>query len=648
MRSRLLLCLFVALAMTGYASIKPTQNPGKIDPPRLSAAGDTVYIAGGTLSGGENTGALETAINQDTLAGGVRKNAKRVYALNEGQVYFQQAALYFNDPNATLIIVGIPSSNGTQKPIIVMSPANVTVNVGQNQVYGSLVIKNVHWQVQQTNKSTNNELFLCGTGATQAQKLVVDNCLFEFANIDIFDCTNESGAIGGWTHGASVFITNSYFRNIFYAAQWWDSRVFQLKHPIDTMWIENNTFTGGGLTFLQQNQLTDVQFINHNTIVNNKKYWLLSPFKHISYITNNIFVNQNWIGEDTNVALSGQDPDKGQYECTINVDTNNYTNAEQVQDKYKIAGDTVNMSPQLNFDHMRIYVGDNVNYYDASLINGYYNSSKYLLPAISGVPSYINWGGVPNPTPVRFMKWMNDRTTKLFADHHGPFIEARTTTANPNMTTPALATADIVDSMAVWNQNLYGDTRYASTAALTKTKYIFGDYDPTTIPGVKTEDGNGITKFTDLTESFAQTTVTGGDGLPAGSLIWNDGLNTTFMAGSPAARFEAAHAKYLADGGVSAVAPTGTGVAEVYSLSQNYPNPFNPTTEITFVLPKAGNVTLTVFNMLGQKVATLINGSQASGVHSVTFNATNLSSGTYFYRLESGSTTLVKKMMLLK
>ena len=86
----------------------------------------------------------------------------------------------------------------------------------------------------------------------------------------------------------------------------------------------------------------------------------------------------------------------------------------------------------------------------------------------------------------------------------------------------------------------------------------------------------------------------------------------------------------------------------MYSLSQNYPNPFNPTTEITFVLPKAGNVTLTVFNMLGQKVATLINDSQSSGVHTVKFNATNLSSGTYFYRLEAGTTTLVKKMMLLK
>ena len=86
----------------------------------------------------------------------------------------------------------------------------------------------------QTDGYQNNELFYCGTANKLPQSLTINNCLFEFSNIDLFDCTNESGAIGGWPNGAKFKITNSYFRNMFYAGQWWGSRVFQCKHPIDT------------------------------------------------------------------------------------------------------------------------------------------------------------------------------------------------------------------------------------------------------------------------------------------------------------------------------------------------------------------------------------------------------------------------------
>jgi hypothetical protein len=85
-----------------------------------------------------------------------------------------------------------------------------------------------------------------------------------------------------------------------------------------------------------------------------------------------------------------------------------------------------------------------------------------------------------------------------------------------------------------------------------------------------------------------------------------------------------------------------------FALQQNYPNPFNPSTVIVYELPTVSDVVLTVYDMLGREIATLVRQRQAAGRYRATFNAQNLSSGVYLYRLQAGSFVQTKKMMLLK
>jgi hypothetical protein len=114
---------------------------------------------------------------------------------------------------------------------------------------------------------------------------------------------------------------------------------------------------------------------------------------------------------------------------------------------------------------------------------------------------------------------------------------------------------------------------------------------------------------------------------------------------------------YLWTEGWTAISSYGiTDVEETYSntipssfsLSQNYPNPFNPSTKIVYTVSEATDVTLSIYNILGQQVAQLVNGFKNVGSYEVTFDAADLTSGLYIYKLDAGSTSITKKMTLLK
>lgn len=145
--------------------------------------------------------------------------------------------------------------------------------------------------------------------------------------------------------------------------------------------------------------------------------------------------------------------------------------------------------------------------------------------------------------------------------------------------------------------------------------------------------------------------------IPAGALSWHNGTGTVFdyvVAGPGTYNYHCdVHFSFGMVGSfVAAVTSVdndqNSRLPALFRLLQNYPNPFNPSTAIKYELPKASHVVLKVFNSLGQEVATIVDEFQEPGYKSMQFDASHLSSGVYFYRLQAGDFVATKRLLLLK
>lgn len=150
---------------------------------------------------------------------------------------------------------------------------------------------------------------------------------------------------------------------------------------------------------------------------------------------------------------------------------------------------------------------------------------------------------------------------------------------------------------------------------------------------------------------------TSGTTRPSGADAWNAALD----AGSPVFVYVITvpgiyhyvctpHAPSMA-GNINAIESSISQLTEFvtrFELSQNYPNPFNPTTNINFSIPGSANVTLKIYNDLGQELITLINGNLNSGSYKVDWNATEYTSGVYYYKIQAGEFIQTRKMLLIK
>jgi hypothetical protein len=564
----------------------------------LIAQEDVIVIDGGEANGG----LLEITINGDTSITGERVNPNRIYELNAGEIYFQHGPIRVNNPDGVLTIRG---KKGGSKPVILKQPLD-KVPIGQNEINGSLTFLNIQYENMQTDSVMPDAAFDI-TGDNH--RLEVRDCLIENCQRIVFNMSTVST-------GAKIILRGNYFRDMNDFSQWWGGRAVECKYAIDSLVIDNNTFTGAGLLFLCQESVIDVAVINHNTIINNHKYPFLNQYWRECYFTNNLFVNANMAGEDyENVATGGQDPDKLLHGI-FGVDSIEPVGLN-IQPKFLTADNSLTADIDSPGDYV-IDAEDNVVIYSAAVLDDYYNGS------VDGVfedapASCLNWGGLGNG-PWRVVNvpaiWQNERTENLVADYVN-ILEENNSIYEMSLEDLGLGTDPLppaaADLFIRWNRANWAVPGVSAPADY--TAYYFGDHDPATIPGIETENSaTGITRISDMIEDFSYTAelISKCDGLPIGSLVWTD---TDY---DPDASLRAIKHRYCC------------GPSEVKRIANDdnltvYPNPVKS----TLSLKNAKNADITIMNMDGRVVRKAGNVSAvdvsglANGMYSVTVKHEN-------------------------
>ena len=577
--------------------------------------GDVISIP----SGQSNAGLLETTINGDVDANGDRLNPNRIYLLEPG-LHFMFSAINVTNDTGTIKIHG--STDG-KKPVIVPY-VNAGVAPGSSFIASSLELKNLHIQGRNDQGGTTGGYFFQVTGNDRS--IHVEDCLVEYPQRFI-----KAQAV---PEGLTMTFKNNYFRDMFVSGQQWAGNVIDAKGvPVESFIFENNTVSNAGCPVLLQNQVIKYALINHNTFVNTSTFWNLNPYFYEAYITNNLFYNANMMGEDYNYLMAnpGQVSFPIMAFAPISLDGNAATSAIPA-DMLNEAGDAL-VAPYDDVANYKIYVADNI-YHNESSLDKYYNGDYNTIA--NNPVSYISWFGVQGPHDVNVpANWMAARETALFANNANWVEENNILDQDPQLATVALSAAE-VDELAIKLRKWYEVPDETGTEDM--SSIMFGDFDANTIPGVETENGDGITKFSDLIEDFsiASSFVSNIDGYAIGALHWTNQIDS-YDSAQALASIQSAYSSTLS-------------VVDVIDSDNitslvTFPNPFGNNFNIKFNITSKSDVKVSLYTITGAKVATFVNDTLNSGSHQLNFDTTTLRDGLYLCKIEAGQYTKTFKVI---
>ncbi len=545
---------------------------------------------GDTLVVSMSDGALNEIIMGDTSDTGARMH--KVYELEpDGWYPFSNtlSAITYD-----LNIVGGKREEGQRRPILLFgadADGWFLIEHGAN-----LTIKGV-WiqQIRATAGGGRGPWAKAGinrSGYTKPDtKVILHDIVWDF---------NDAWAYGGGEFGdISCYVTNCLFRWSGAPANGiWAGQGFQFNNSkLDTLIFQNCTWYGGNAFVVATYGSThDYMLVDHCTIVDHTQH----PFHGYQYnnaeFTNNLFYNAFAIGSNE-AYRDGQDPDGLSY-AIINADTLTAEDSLDVVDEERVLRVLNNnnyVSPVI------------VDYWEMAMADTSYHG--FLVGDLSYAAGF-----------------MNSRTLGMFEDDdRWPYFELENTyNENPGFVNyPDFADTLVQFSKAVFHGE--APTKFNSDPG--------GGDDTEGDPMIPTP-----VMVYDLSYTNGTLLTAGTDGEPVGDLTWFEegGYDNPDLY------------NWTEPAGPTAIDNNNEFTASEFSLEQNYPNPFNPTTTINYTLAKKAEVELSVYNMLGQKVMTLVNTSKNAGNYSTVLDASQLSSGVYFYQLSNGNSSIMKKMILLK
>jgi hypothetical protein len=557
-------------------------------------SGDTLFVKDDVEFAGYNT--LYLLMRSDSLA-----PATRVYYLKAAGTYSCQNGPQSSKTQKT-IIMG-PEQNikkGTILPPVVSGLYATGINTtGSMTTNKDLLVKNIDLEIGNSSGNPSGWAFFNFGGS--GFKLQVDNCIMEHT----WWCW-----VGGPPALSVVKFTNDYMVNMSGHSCRRNGGITDFNSGsatlVDTLLVENCThvnFQGTAYKF-RVGYTTNRAIFNHNDFIDMSGFVIMNNGNSTNLsITNNIYVNCQL-----------------QAFCPVLLTSD----AGEV-DADGVAMGLVNLRVDSTFTanvaKHGVYADKNLTYWD---------------PSLSDIVSTLNAKPTNKSTAwVSQMITMNSRTTTLFANK----------TAYPKLTNgtwlsklPAFKKTDVLFTTQLATLKAYAiaavDTSYGTPLKSWRqasnpeaTNFVYADF-PIPI---------------DLSYTDADLLTAGLGGFPVGDLSW---FPTQLATWNAQRATEMTRIQGILDGTVGVA--NEQGLPQEFQLQQNYPNPFNPSTDISYTIAKAGNVTLDVYNILGQHVATLVNGVQAANTYKVNFNASGLSSGVYFYKLSTGNNEIIKKMVLMK
>lgn len=552
---------------------------------------------------GNLNSAIAAAVSAGTLSNTHFKLEPYGYYVLTGTIEIPQgqSLTIFADPPGT--------TQETAPPQIVWTASTAPNKRFNFACFGPITLKNI-WlcYMNTTGAQVGSSLQINDYPSADGQRGTFEGVIFDYAPCP----QNASGSVGVTAKNAKLVFKNCYFRNCTDTHLRYYGRAVSFPYNvgdchIDSAYFENCTFANLGYVYMQEmSNHTDFLWFNHCTFVNSIMFCLESGWWRHLAVTNSIFVNQYMFG-----SIGTGTPNGG----TFTIDSvKNFP-----------------FVPTWGEQDRRILFAHNSYYWDTWLVDW------LTKKGIGNI--YVDTAGInnaPNPQPM-----MNVGTKRFFDSVDAssgqkvfPYMNRSQyydyaevgETANPNFYSPPTNIEKIKEFLLrKWTDNSQNEWAYDPLSTLNAQWPL-----PENL-------------------NYLNTTLksAGLGGYPLGDFRWQ----TKSRYNSWLAQRDAENAfilRWLMTGTTSVKELTDKNMPNEFSLSQNYPNPFNPTTEIEYSIPKKGNISLKVYNVLGQEVATLYNGVQNVGNYVATFDASGLTSGVYFYRLQSEGFSSTKKLVLMK